>query len=252
MFHKITLSFWIDSLFAVATFNKDFVMLARKVYRILRSWKGFETIKHAMNVYPGIDWYISGGVVRNAASGINGFLADFDFFVKGEQIQAMLQELMNYGTLKCGQFGSPRWWPMVDEMAYADIIPVHKFFNGLEKCHDIVDVLNQFDFTANAIAIDLRRMLVINPRDGMHDAQEHMIRAVRFDYPDEPIHPGSSLSRNLVLWCRLLHYASKLNFCIDPGTLSWLKMNMAYVNDAYLFESEFFELDNKAFAPLYC
>ena len=43
---------------------------------------------------------------------------------------------------------------------------ISRFYNGLWVCQNIVDVLNQFNFTGNAIAMDLRSKEFYDPMNG--------------------------------------------------------------------------------------
>ena len=67
-----------------------------------------------------------------------------------------------------------------------------------------------------------------------------IMRAVRFDYPDEPISSCCSLSRPSVLWIRLIHYAKVLKLEIEPVTIRWLLENSRYLSDVDQFGETFF------------
>lgn len=107
-------------------------------------------------------------------------------------------------------------------------MPIDRFFNGLWRCEDIVDALNQFDFTGNAIAVDLRTGAIFDPQNGRRDMARRILRGVRFDYPDEPIAPGQVLTRPVVLWFRLVYYARLLGLTIEPVTKAWLNAHRAF------------------------
>ncbi len=129
---------------------------------------------------------------------------------------------------------------------YADIIHVKHFYNGLSHCNNMLDVLHQFDFTANAIAINLKTGLFLDPLHGSQDIQKRIMRGVRFDYPDEPISPRHPISRLSVLWFRLLHYAALCEMNIEPITMSWLIKNRIYKRDLAHFTEIFFPPDPRA------
>jgi hypothetical protein len=224
--------------------------LGRAVLQKCESWEGFDTLRRVLLAYPDIECYVAGGIVRDLISGHNAPAKDFDFFLCGKRMAAVLADLAIDGRMDHGPFGSPRWLPGPGSAPYADLMPIEQFRNGLWGCEDIVDALNQFDFTANAVAVDLRRLEVFNPQNGVRDARGRVMRAVRFDYPDEPIAPGSALSRWLVLWCRLLHYAAALGYWIEPVTLAWLRANARFCSRAGDFEKAFFPLHAAAFDPL--
>jgi hypothetical protein len=217
----------------------------------LRLWGGFSKIWNAMEKFPAMDAYLAGGVLRNIISGVESESKDFDFFVGGEQVDEFLCELSIVGKLTYGPFGSPRWRENETDKFYCDIIRIEQFNNGLWQCQDIIDVLNQFDFTANAVALDLRSGEIFNPQNGLRDAKNHIMRAVRFDYPDEAISESINLSRNCILWMRLNHYAKVLKYQTDSTTRHWILKNAHYISDANFFGSIFFipEIDISAHCP---
>lgn len=206
----------------------------------LSGWKGYRTFEKAASLEPGVRIYLVGGVVRDIVSRGAITSKDFDFMLEGEGAEFLVERLAREGSLTRGPFGSPRWYPAGESESYADLIPVDGFNNGLWHCRDIVDVLNQFDFTANAIAVELATGKVFDPQNGIRDAGERVIRAVRFDYPDEPISPRTTLTRLSVLWIRLAHYANALGFLVEPVTARWLLDHAAYEKDAGEFSKLFF------------
>ena len=214
----------------------------------LRTWPGYDALEAAMSECAVVDVYLAGGALRDLLQSESRKPKDFDFFLGGARVEHFLERLTVDGSLRVGPFGSPRWYPHAAPDRYADIIPIAHFYNGLWKCEDIVDALNQFDFTANAIAIDLRSPRLFDPQHGLRDLQSGIVRAVRFDYPDEPISAEVSLTRLSVLWFRLIHYAQLLRFKIEPVTLRWLRGHSRFANDASSFTETFFEPDIEDFS----
>src|SRR5678816_3587822 len=100
---------------------------------------------------------------------------------------------------------------------------IQRFHNGYGRCDDIVQILRQFDFTANAMALDLRSGRFHDPFDGTGDLRRRIMRAVRLDIPDEPVVPGHDLTRAQCLWLRLIHYTLRVGLDIEPETLAWLR-----------------------------
>jgi len=89
----------------------------------------------------------------------------------------------------------------------------------------------------------MRLPRVFDPQNGVRDAKLNMMRAVRFDYPDEPIAAGSSLSRLGVLWIRILHYAGALGLTIEPVTDKWLHDHVSLGVQEHEFGRAFFTAD---------
>jgi hypothetical protein len=196
-----------------------------------------------------VDCFVAGGVVRDVLLESPPLPSDVDLFVGGGEASHFIEDLAVEGTVRRGPFGSPRWTPAGDS-SYADVIPIEDFYNGLWRCEGIVDALNQFDFTCNAVALDLRSGRIYDPQNGVRDARKRRLRAVRFDYPDEPIAPNVNLTRPAVLWFRLLHYAMARSLEIEPVTLSWLRASRSHLDSQALFSATLFPFDPRALAVL--
>lgn len=202
------------------------------------AWAGSLGLTAAMRSLPDMPVHLAGGAVRDTLRG-SSRLKDFDIFVTGADFKRFVDHLAQYGNITYGPFGSPRWYPG-NNATYADIISVNNFENGVERCSNIDDALRQFDFTANAVAIDLRTFSFHNPIGGLEDAQNSIMRCVRFDYPDELIAPGELLSRNEVVWLRLVHYSNILGLTLEPNTRSWVERHASYERAAPIFAERFF------------
>lgn len=216
----------------------------------LREWPGHRTVADLLDGLPDLEIYLAGGALRDALLGRSEPRGDFDLLLAGPSVAEALAVAARDGTVITTPFGSPRWFPAGSKTRYADVMPVERFDNGLWPCEDVVDVLNQFDFTANAVAADLRTGRFFDPQNGRRDVDRRILRAVRFDAPDEPIVPGHPLERNTVLWFRLLHYAARLGFTLEPVTLRWLVGRRANRRHAELFQREFFPLHERYLEPL--
>lgn len=216
--------------------------LIRRINETTNEWIGYSLLRTVLNTFPRLEVYLAGGVIRNSVLGRSVRPNDFDLFLGGEGTADALNALGQLGRMTQGPFGSPRWYPS-DDSGYCDLIPISQFGNGLWTCEDIVDVLNQFDFTGNAIAIDLRTNDFYNPQNGVRHLQQRLLRAVRFDYPDEPILLGHPLSRPAVLWFRFIHYSSVLGLRLDDITRRWVEDRQEYKALRDLFAQFFFEPD---------
>ena len=217
---------------------------------VFRAWQGHDDLQRVMDHVPDLDVFIAGGVVRDVILGRRVKPKDFDFFLAGPSVGQAVAMLGESGGMSAGPFGSPRWFPKGESGVYCDLIPITRFRNGLWDCADITDVLNQFDFTGNAVAFDLREGRFFDPQNGRRDIGLKVMRALRFDYPDEPIIPGHPLSRPVVLWFRILHYARVLGWTIEPITRSWLADRRDYIAKRGTFASVFFEPHPDAFGPV--
>jgi hypothetical protein len=223
------------------TLNQSVQLMHAKVFESLKAWAGYEALEAAIRECSGVSVYLAGGAVRDLMRFDGRNPKDFDFFLAGAGIERFLECLSIAGDLRVGPFGSPRWFPQGAPDRYADVVPIARFYNGLWSCKDIVDALNQFDFTANAVALDLRTPRLFDPQHGVRDLKSGIIRAVRFDYPDEPISAGGTLTRLCVLWFRLIHYSQVLKFEVEPVTMQWLRSHSHFAAGAASFEKTFFK-----------
>lgn len=209
-------------------------------FEALRLWPAYSVLSAVLDELPDLRVYLAGGVIRDICLGRQATPKDFDFFLGGASADDALAALTSHGSMETGPFGSPRWYPVNEPGQYCDLISIDQFYNGLWRCEDIVDALNQFDFTGNAVAIDLRDGMFYDPQNGRRDMQRRIMRMIRFDYPDEPIGPGQALTRPVVLWFRVLFYARRFGLTIEPLTRNWLIAHQAYREHADTFAKTFF------------
>lgn len=206
----------------------------------LAQWPGIPAFSAALTQAVTLKAYLAGGTMREAYRSGGGYSRDFDFLISRDGSVDFLRELARSGTVSRGPFGSPRWVPYEGGDRYADIIILEEFDNGLWPCIDITDALNQFDFTANAIAFDLRSGDIHDPQNGIRDAVDGVLRAVRFDFPDEPISAETSLTRHGVMWIRFAHYAAALDLRVEEITESWMIENRGHIRQLDEFSRVFF------------
>lgn len=214
--------------------------ICKNLRKKLELWSGYSSLSEAMRSFPEVDIYAAGGVVRDVLLGDFSTPKDFDFFLQGSQIKSFVEFLGKNGNLSSTPFGSPRWHPPGPEKTYADLIPIVDFAPGLWPCNNIIDVLNQFDFTSNAVAYDVRSNELFDPQNGIRDSGERIMKMVRFDYPSGPYIPSANLDRNVIMWFRITHYSSVLNFKIEPVTLEWILDRIEYSTRIEDFRREFF------------
>ncbi|WP_081979308.1 hypothetical protein [Methylophilus sp. Q8] len=211
-----------------------------KVDATLDAWTGIETFRMVMDKYPNLEIYLVGGVIRNIILDLNISPKDLDFVIAGDQVGEFISELNRYGDINYGQFRSPRWHPNRDEV-YCDLMDLKKWDTGLSKCESICDVLKQFDFTGNALALDLRVNKLYDPVNGRNDLEKGLLRAVRFDFPDLPIRADTRLTKMAIHWFRYLIYAQRLNLKIEMSTMIWIKKNTQFLDQLQIYCLEFNE-----------
>ncbi len=185
--------------------------------------------------------FVAGGFARTFCSENSNIEGDIDLFLSEDGYKEIVKLQKGNGEVIVNQFGSERWFPDNSSSFYYDIIRIKDFYHGLWKCKSIVDVLNQFDITANAIAFDLFNGNVYNPVEGIRDAKLKIIKAVRFDFPEMLVSERIAISRVSVLWFRYNHYSHKLNYDIEPLTKSWMVDNFHRITEIDLFTKFFFK-----------
>lgn len=210
------------------------------VKRVLDDWSGYQPLRDALRSRPKLHVYLSGGAVRRVLLGETRPVKDFDLFFDGEESEAFIAELEQSGCVEYGPYGAPRWMPEPAGSASADLIPIRRFTNGLTPCATIVDVLNQLDFTLNAVAVDLLTGEVFDPQGGVRDACRRAMRAVRFDRPNVPIRTELPVTHRSAFWHRLVHYAAVLELRIEPTTLEWLQTHRPSAAETRQFAKWFF------------
>ncbi|MFQ5853802.1 MAG: hypothetical protein ACE5JU_24860 [Candidatus Binatia bacterium] len=199
-----------------------------KVRHLLESWAGYDDLIRAMDEVKGIKIYLAGGALRDTILCRKEKPKDFDLFIAGESFAHVVEKMAKRGCMLRGPFGSPRWFPKHSEDQYCDLVAIALFNHGLGPCRDIMEVLRQFDFTGNAVALDITTGKFFDPLGGYSDLSSGIMRAVRFDFPAEPIGTGYTLTRPAAVWFRILHYAITLNLAIEPVTMRWLVENDRY------------------------
>lgn len=210
---------------------------------ILNSLINTTQIDKFLSIIPGhdkLDFYIAGGSIRDLIISKNNKVHDIDLFINGSKllIEEFLAQLHPLGKLTNGPFNSPRLH--LKDTVYWDIVPFYKFVVCDHEIKDINDLLMNFDFTANAIGLDLKTGNLINPLNGIEDIEFKILRATHFNFPEKNVTDNIKLSTLSVFWFRLVHYQCYLDFKFDSKTLDWIIQNKQRINDIELFQKHFF------------
>jgi hypothetical protein len=212
--------------------------VSQRVLDAFRTWSGYSAVAQLLDDSPKLEVYVAGGVVRNLVLDPRARVKDFDLFFAGPEVKRAFDRLAQIGRTTRGVYGNIHWYPSPDEPVRGDLIPVSNF-HWIWPAVIMREALEQFDFTANAIAVDLRTGAVLDPLHGLTDLQLRIMRATRFDWPDEPITPGHVLRRPVCLWYRILHYAAALDLHIEPVTMRWLLAHRHFRSFREAFTREF-------------
>lgn len=201
------------------------------------------TVMDVISSYePIANMYVCGGCLRNML--LNGDSGkDIDIFIdcNPEELKSFIRYLQDYGRVDFGQYGSPRFYPDTNTVTYIDIVPFYNFTVAPEPITNIHDLLCSFDFTANAIGINIKSGKLYDPVNGVLDVKHKILRAVRLDFPERPVSDDIALSAVSVFWFRLLHYQHTLGFSFTPETEQWIMANAFRYSDLEEFTKYFFE-----------
>lgn len=199
----------------------------------------FQKFKEYSTIYK---IYVCGGFLRNLIMGVSDN-KDVDIFVdcSMEEFRCFVEDMASYGKMEYGQYGSPRLYIDDSTVEYIDIVPFYNFIVAGKPLLTIEDILQNFDFTANAIAWDFANEELLDPLNGFDDIKNGLLRAVRFDFPEMSVSDNIRLSAVSVFWFRLLHYQNLLGLSFDAITEKWILENKRRMKDYKLFCKHFFK-----------
>ena len=185
--------------------------------------------------------YVCGGAIRNVMMGKTD-VKDLDLFLNlpKEGFREVVELLKKIGRVEYGQYGAPRLY-VYDDEPYIDVVPFTNFSGYGYPIDTIEGLLMNFDFTANAIGVNISTGEVFNPVNGIEDIEKKILRAVRTDFPEMPVSDKIPLSAVSVFWFRLLHYQVKLGYTFDEATEQWIVDNKYRMGDKDMFVKYFFE-----------
>ena len=186
--------------------------------------------------------FICGGCIRSLFIDENSTIKDIDLFVNmpKDDFGNFMNKVKEWGDVDYGQYGSPRLY-IKNKCFYIDIVPFFNFIVSSHPISSIDDLLANFDFTANAIALDVVTKCLNDSQNGIQDIHDKVLRAVRVDFPEKKVSKDIPLSAVSSFWFRLLHYQNKLNFALAPETKIWIINNRFRYVDLALFRKYFFD-----------
>lgn len=185
--------------------------------------------------------YVCGGAIRNVLMGKTD-VKDLDLFINlpKERFGAVVERLKKIGRVEYGQYGAPRLY-IHEKEPYIDVVPFTNFSGYGYPIDTIEGLLMNFDFTANAIGLNISTGEFFDPVNGIEDIEKKILKAVRTDFPEMPVSDNIPLSAVSVFWFRLLHYQVKLGFTLDEKTEQWIVDNKYRMRDREMFVQYFFE-----------
>ncbi|MEK7747461.1 MAG: HD domain-containing protein [Nitrospirota bacterium] len=185
------------------------------------------------NCFPNGEVYLVGGAVRDFLLDRN--TKDVDFLIRNVSASELHPFLNQRGKANFvgKNFGVYKFIPAgkTDEIDVALPRTERSFsYQGGYRDFEIVtnpnlsvdEDLKRRDFTINAIALDMRKLCLIDPFDGLKDLSSGVLKAVG----DPAIRFSEDHSRLL----RGLRFICQLNFQFDPGTKQALFEKMSTIN----------------------
>lgn len=205
-----------------------------------------------LNEHPDAELFLVGGAVRDLLMKRKMKDVDFDFVIRGlshEEISAWFSTKgsidfagATFGVFKFMPTGTdPQTTAFIDialprlEQAHSDTAGGYKQFHvESDPSLLIEDDLSRRDFTINAMAINVRSGVLIDPFGGRKDLQDELVRAVG----DADDRFAEDLSRML----RAIRFASELGFTIERETLDAIAMHIESIHlkqdDVYIVPRE--------------
>jgi tRNA nucleotidyltransferase/poly(A) polymerase len=169
----------------------------------------------------GINIYLAGGAVRDLITGMP--IRDLDFIVEGNPFR-LARDLEKAGAVVTLEDEKLRHVEMllpgeVDGSIAAARHEVYAHPGAKPETHwgGAMDDLRRRDFSLNAIALSLNPAslgLLLDPTNGLADLEARLVRALS-------IH---SFTNQPVRLLRVLRYAVRMDFKIEPRTLEWFNL----------------------------
>lgn len=196
----------------------------------------FAWLREMLEKMPHAEAYVVGGTVRDAALGRR--VKDVDLVVRNVGAEDLKRFLGRHGRVDLvgKRFGVFKFRPKGDglELPIDIALPRTERAGGSGAYHDfdvmsdphlpIEKDLERRDFTANAMAWDLRRNLLVDPHGGLADLEERRIRAVG--------DPKERFREDATRLFRALRFAAELGMTIEEETWKALREGLASYDDA--------------------
>jgi tRNA nucleotidyltransferase/poly(A) polymerase len=174
--------------------------------------------------------FIVGGCVRDAFIGKN--LKDIDLIIEGlslEQIQEMLRPYgrvdivgESFSVIKFkpkGFHGEP--YDIATPRKDRKIGSGHKGFEIITEGVGILDDLKRRDFTYNSIAVDVKRMEILDPFNGQGDLKLNILRAT----------DNQAFIEDPLRIIRGIQFASRFGSTIEPHTFKLMRENSHLIKE---------------------
>jgi len=193
-------------------------------------------LRHFESDFPQGEVSLVGGSVRDFLLGRN--TKDADFLVRKVAAPCLHQFLGRHGKVSFvgKHFGVYKFRPFGADLDIDVALPrTERSFSNKGAYRDfeiltnsdlpIEEDLKRRDFTINAMAVDLTRLCLIDPFEGLKDLESGIIRAVG----DPSIRFSEDYSRLL----RGIRFACQFRFQLEPTTWKALCHNMAFINSKH-------------------
>jgi tRNA nucleotidyltransferase/poly(A) polymerase len=215
-------------------------VLSWRLSQRLQLIESFPRFCEALASFPGADFFLYGGALRDEALGrVPQGPFDLDIIIGTDTLDELTADLKRDGTIDVGRlFGNLRWKPAGPGAATYDFQALAKY-NRAKPCRDITEILRQVDFTGNALAYNFRTGEIVDPLNGLTDLNARVMRAVQLERETTHVQ-GLALPLQATIWFRILHFASALDLTIEHRTAQWIVDHSHYRVYEAAFRREFF------------
>lgn len=215
-------------------------VLSGRLSQRLQGIESFPRFCKALTSFPGVDFFLYGGALRNEALGrAPRGPFDLDIIVGTDALDELAADIARDGSIEVGRlFGNLRWKPTGPGAATYDFQALAKY-NRAQPCRDIAEILQQVDFTGNALAYNFRTGEIVDPLNGLSDLNARVMRAVRLEHEITRV-DGLALPLQATIWFRILHFASVFDLTIEYWTARWIVDHSHYRVYETVFCKEFF------------
>lgn len=188
----------------------------------------FTFVPALFKMFPRAECYLVGGAVRDML--LSRPTKDYDFVVRNVPITALQKFLKSHGTVrlvgkKFGVFkfkdydiALPR-----TEHSLANTGHYRDFKIKTDHRLPIEEDLSRRDFTANALALDLKTDAIVDPYDGSSDIKKKIIRTVG--------KPNDRFREDYSRMLRAVRFSCQLGFRIEENTRTAILKNLKHLND---------------------
>lgn len=194
---------------------------SHQIFKVLKSLEDYQVFEKIILQFPrSYQFYVCGGIVRDAIAQRKSPPNDVDIIVTGADKSRLFNVLNRYGFIRQSLRNIFFKWQIgniaIDIWRADDSI----LNNGLPT---IENALEAFDLTCNAIAMNLKSWEIIDPVKGIEAVKNRMVDIIQISRPEN------------IIWrilFRAIKYASKLGFTLTENSKTYILKNVYTLKEA--------------------